>query len=149
MALNPNPESGVGITLSWKATSGGTYAALLQLRDDCEFGGFDTTVIPVPVLAAGTLAKTPGRTDYGDFTGSCWNVPADAGVVELHSAAASKAVLYWQVQLPDGSTSTTGSTYTFQGFISNLKPGNFTGEDSPTLDFTIAIPTAVTLTPGT
>lgn len=148
MPLSTTPESGIGISLSWKTTSGDTFASLVQLMDDCDFDGFDTTVIPLPTLAVGTLSKAPGRTDYGTFTGSVYLIPGDAGVAALVSLGASKATVYWQLMLIDGSTSTSGSTYTWQGFVSNLKPGNFTGDDAPHLDFTIAISGAVTLTAG-
>jgi hypothetical protein len=154
MAIQTNPESGVGITLSSKATSGGTYASIVQLMDDCEFDGFDTTIIPVPTLAVGVLNKAPGRTDNGTFTGSVYLIPGDAGVANLVALGASKATVFWQLQLNDGtppvgSAPNTGSTYDFQGFVSNLKPGNFSGDDAPHMDFTVAISGAVTPTVGT
>jgi hypothetical protein len=61
----------------------------------------------------------------------------------------SKAIIAWQVQLNDGSTETSGSAYQFSGFISNTKPGNFSGDDAPHLDVTIAISGDVTLAPAT
>jgi len=149
MSLSTSPQSGLGISLSWKTASGGTFASLVQLLDDAEFDGFDTTIINLPTLAVGTMAKAPGRTDNGTFTGSCYLVFADAGVTELMALGSSKATIYWQVMLNDGSSPTTGSTYAFQGFISNLKPGNFSGDDAPHLDFTIAISGAITATAGT
>jgi hypothetical protein len=47
------------------------------------------------------------------------------------------------------ASGTTGTSYAFNGFVSNVKPGNFTGEDAPTLDITIAISGAVTVTAAT
>jgi hypothetical protein len=148
MAVLTGPYAGIGITLSYKLSSG-SFVPLVELKDDCEFGGFDTTVIPVPTLASTTLAKVPGRTDYGDFTGSMYLINSDAGVAEMITLAVAKTTVLWQVQLPDGTSGTTGSTYAFAGFISNLKPGNFTGEDAATMDFTVAISGAVTVTAAT
>jgi hypothetical protein len=155
MTIALTPESGVGITLSWKATSGGTYAAIVQVMDDCEFDGFDTTIIPVPTLASAVLNKAPGRTDNGTFTGSVYLIPGDAGVAELVALGASKATYFWQLMLNDGTIITPGvpsltsSTYSFIGFVSNLKPGNFSGDDAPHMDFTIAISGVVTPAVGT
>jgi hypothetical protein len=148
MSLATSPASGIGISLGYRTASTGAFTGLVQLKDDCEFGGFDTTVIPVPTLATTTLTKVPGRTDNGDFTGSMYLIPGDAGVAEMLTLFQARTTVYWQLQLADGASLSTGSTYVFQGFISNLKPGNFTGEDSPTQDFTIAISGAVTFAAG-
>ncbi len=148
MSVLTGPYAGIGITLSYKIGAG-SFIALAELKDDCEFDGFDTTIIPVPTLATTTLSKVPGRTDYGTFNGSLYLVNSDAGVAEVITLAAAKTTVSWQVQLPDGSSGTTGSTYAFSGFVSNIKPGNFSGEDAPTMDFTIAISGAVTITAGT
>jgi hypothetical protein len=149
VSVSTTPAAGIGISLGYKLSGGSTFTGLVQLRDDCEFEGFDTTVIPIPVLLTANLSKVPGRTDPGTFTGSLYLVPGDAGVAEMLTLFQAKTSVTWQLQLVDGTTSTTGSTYQFTGFVSNLKPGNFTGEDAPTQDFTIAISGAVAFALGT
>jgi hypothetical protein len=139
------PESGVGITLGYRLTGSGSFTPVGLLMDDCEFSGFETNVIPLPILASATLTKTPGRTDYGSFSGSLYFVPNDTGVAEFLTLAAARTPVSWQVQLPDGTTATTGTTLSWGGFISSVKPGNFTGEDAPHLDFEIQISGAVTV----
>ncbi len=150
MAISTTPESGVGITLGTRASGGSSFTSIGQVRDDCEFSGWETTVIPLPVLAIKTVAKTSGRTDYGTFSGSAWLVPGDTGFMQLATLFASSAVQDWQVMLTDDTTTPANSSnFTFSGFVSKFTPGNFTGEDAPTADFEIAISGAVTLTPGT
>ena len=149
MPVVTTPQAGIGITLGYRTASTGSFTNMAELMDDCEFDGWDTTIIPLPILASGSVPKAPGRTDYGTFSASFYLVGADAGVAEIFTLAASKATVYWQVQLLDGSSATTGSTFVFQGFISNVKPGNFTGEDAPHQEFTIAISGVVTYTAAT
>lgn len=148
MSLATTPYSGLGITLGYNLGGSTTYTALTQLEDDCDFDGFDTTIIAIKPLSQTVVTKVAGRIDPGTFTGSCYLVNGDAGVTELLALAAARTTVAWRVQLPDGSSPTTGSTFTFSGFVSNVKPGNFTGEDSPKLEFTIAISGAVTATAG-
>lgn len=149
MAVATTPEAGVGITLGFRAASSGAYTTCAMLGDDCEFSGFDTTVILIKLLSSGIVTKVPGRTDNGEFTCTMYLVNADTGVTEVMTLVASKATVYWQVQLNDGTSGTTGSAYQFQGFVSNAKPGNFTGDDAATIDATIAISGAITLVPAT
>jgi hypothetical protein len=149
MSLQTEPEAGIGITLGAKVSPATSYSSMVQIKDDMEFDGFDTNIILIPTLLVGTVAKTPGRTDNGSLTGSMYLVNADAGVAQMVSLAKSKAIVPWQVQLPDGSSPSTGTCYQFMGFVANIKPGNFTGEDSPTQDFTIAITGDVTIVAAT
>jgi hypothetical protein len=148
MALLTQPYSGVGITLGYRTGSSGAYTSLVQLMDDAEFAGFENATIEIKPLASGVVTKVAGRTDSGSFTGSCYLVNADTGVAELFTLFNSKATVSWQVQLPDGSSATTGSTYVFSGFVGSLTPGNFTGEDAPNLSFEIPISGLVTITAG-
>jgi hypothetical protein len=149
MALATTPESGVGITLSTKA-SGGSYAVVTQIKDDCEFDGWETDKILIKLLTSGTVGKTPGRSDYGSFTGSAYLVMGDAGFLVLLTLFGSKAIQSWQLQLADDVvTPANSSTATFNGFVSKFTPGNFTGDDAPAVSFEIAISGVVTLTPGT
>jgi hypothetical protein len=148
MSLITIPQSGVGITVGYH-TTGSVFTLLGTLGDDCEFSGFASTVINTPYLASTYVTKTPGRIDPGDFTGSLFYVPSDTGVQELQTLSASRATVSWQVMFNDGSSPTTGSTATFSGFVSTIKPGNFTGEDAPKMDFTITITGPVTFTTGT
>jgi hypothetical protein len=149
MSVSTTPLGGVGISLGYKISPATSFTSLVQLRDDAEFSGFETAVIPITTLASQTVSKVPGRTDNGTFTGSVWLVPGDTGVAELLTLAQAKTTVIWQLQLVDGTSSTTGSTYQFSGFVSTITPGNFTGEDAPTQEFTIAISGAVTFAIGT
>jgi hypothetical protein len=149
MSVLAAPFAGIGITLGAKPSGTGSFVPLVQIKDDMEFDGFDTTVINVPTLASTTMTKIPGRTDFGTLNCSMYLVNSDAGVADIMTLAGSKATVPWQVQLPDGTSGTTGTSYAFNGFVSNVKPGNFTGEDAPTLDITIAISGAVTVTAAT
>jgi hypothetical protein len=149
MALLTQPYSGIGITLGYRTGSSGSYTSLGLLMDDAEFSGWSRTVIPLPVLASAVLTKTGGRIDYGEFTGSLYFVPGDTGNQEMQTLIASGVLVSWQVQLPDGSSSTTGTTATFSAFLSSYQPSNFTGEDAPQAPFTLTISGIVTVTPGT
>jgi hypothetical protein len=148
MSLDTAPIAGLGITLGYNLGGSSSYTPLVELMDDCEFGGFDTTVIPIKTLSQTYVTKVPGRIDSGEFTGSTYLVLGNAGVLELINLGAARTTCAWQIQLPDGSSPTSGSTAVFSGFVSNVKPGNFTGEDAPTLDFTISISGAVTIVAG-
>src|SRR4051812_24539017 len=122
MPVISTPASGVGITLGYRLASSGSFTLLGMLEDDCEFSGFETNVIPLPLLNSASLTKTPGRTDYGSFTGALYFVPNEAGVAEVMTLAAARTLASFQVQLPDGSSSTTGTTLTWGGFVSSVKP---------------------------
>jgi hypothetical protein len=148
MSVVTVPYVGIGISLGFSVV-GTTFTPLALLKDDCEFSGFENAVVEIKILASGNVTKVGGRTDNGSFTGSCYLVNADAGVTELFALAVSKVLTFWQVQLPDGTSSTTGTIYAFKGFVSSVKPGAFSGEDAPTLDFEIAISGAVTITTAT
>ena len=148
MPVPTTPTAGIGITLGYKLSGATIYTTLGEIMDDFEFDGFDTTIIPIPTIAQKNLTKTAGRTDFGTLNGSMYLIGADAGVQEVVNLAALGTVVGWQVQLPDGrsgASGTTGTTFQFNGFVSNIKPGNFTGDDAPHLDFTIAISGAVTM----
>lgn len=142
------PFSGQGITLSYKVGLG-SYIPITLIKDDSEFSGFENMIIELKTLSAGVVTKIVGRTDSGSFSGSAYLVNADLGISQLFSLFASKVTTLWQVQLPDGATNTTGTAYQFVGPISKLQPGNFTGEDAPTLSFEIAISGFVTIVAAT
>lgn len=148
MTVLTTPYSGLNLTLGYRTGSSGAFTTIAQLKDDAEFSGFETTSINVPTIANQVMTKVPGRTDNGQFTGSVYLIPGDAGVAELATLGLSRATIAWQVMLPDGTSSTTGTTYTFSAFVQSLKPGNFTGEDAPSLDFTLEISGSVTLVVG-
>ncbi len=139
MSAATGPVGGVGITLGHKQAADPVFANLVTLADDCEFGGQAVTAINIPYLSTVTMPKVPGRMDSGDFTASVYWVPGETSVAGLTALFQNRTTSQWQVMLPDGSSPTTGSTATFSGFISSFKPGNFTGEDAPKLDITIAI----------
>lgn len=150
MALSTNPVGGVGITLGYRTASTGAFTSLVQLADDCEFSGWEVTEIAIKPLSATVVTKVPGRIDYGTFSGSFYNVLGDAGVVEMYTLFAARTIVYWQLQLSDDITTiTNSSTYVYQGFLKTLTPGNFTGDDTPSLAFEISITGAVTATAGT
>jgi hypothetical protein len=146
------PQSGVGISLAYKIPPATTFTSLVWLEDDCEFSGFENNVIEIKPLASNTVTKVGGRSDYGSFTGSVYLVASEASVQGLFALGVSKALVSWQLQLPDGTlgaTPPTGTLYTFSGFVSSVKPGGFSGEDAPSVDFEIAISGVVTIVPAT
>jgi hypothetical protein len=112
MSVLAAPFAGIGITLGAKPSGTGSFVPLVQIKDDMEFDGFDTTVINVPTLASTTMTKIPGRTDFGTLNCSMYLVNSDAGVADIMTLAGSKATVPWQVQLPDG-TSPHFSPYCF------------------------------------
>ena len=149
MVVATTPQSGVGISLSWKDSSGSTYAVMPQLKDDCGFDGFERTVINITPLASNAAQKAAGRVNYGSFGGTMYYVPSEAGNMKMFSLFAASTTEAWEVTFNDGSTLPTSTTLTFNGFIKSLTPGNFTGEDSPTLTFSIEITGPVTVVAAT
>lgn len=148
MAVQTSPFKAAGTTLSSKATSGGTYAPQGQLID-LEYGGVTTGEIDTTILAATVKTNIPSIPDSGDLTLSTFYVPGDTTVESLATQANAPTIQYWQIQCPDGSSPTTGSTATFNAWVSSFAPKGFTVDGSPVADVTLRITGAVTYAVGT
>jgi hypothetical protein len=151
MTVSAIPYIGVGTTLGYKIGSATVYTPLALLQDDFDLGPLENAVVEIKTLASGETTKVFGRSNSGSLTGTMYLVNGDAGVTQMFALKASKQVVLWQVQVPDGSGEnpiTTGTTYDFSAGVASVTLQGFSGEDSPVLAFELAVSGAVTETVG-
>lgn len=149
MAILTSPFKASGTTLGFKLTSGGaTYTSVGELKN-FDTGGTDIATIDTSILSSTAKTFIPSIPDNGDVTFSVFLVPGDATVVQLQAWSQSPAVAYWQIQLPDGATATTGTTITFAAFLTNFTAKGFEVDGSPMVDVTLKVTGGVTMTAGT
>lgn len=149
MPIQTSPLRSSGTTLGYKLTSAATTYTVFGFVDSIDFGGVSVSPIDVTVLASTFKTYIPSIPDPGDLTFSIKYIPGDAGTVEIQNLAFTPAVVFFQVQLTDGSSPTTGTTLAFQGFVSNFAPKGFAVDGSPAADCTVQITGPITVTVGT
>lgn len=131
-----------GTTLSVDKTGGGTYTTL---ADIVSFDGPSNSVGKVETTNLSSPRKTyrPGLPDGGDLSFDLQFDPADTTHTYLRSLADTPAVLTWQVSYP---TLPKATLDTFEGFLTEFKPGGGGAEELITASVTIAITGAITTT---
>lgn len=141
MALLTQPYSGVGTTLSYRTSlsGSGAYTVLGLLADDFDFGPITRAITEINLIGLAYVTKVANRQNAGDINGTLYFVDGDAGVSEMWALSQSGAMVSWQIQVPDGSSPTTGTTYVGSGMVSSYAGTGFSGADVPMAPFTIAI----------
>jgi len=126
--------------------NGSAYVALANVRN-IKRGPTKVTSSNASTLASlsRTKEKTPGMIDEGGFTCTLVFRTAVAGILRgLLATTTAKAVnTNWAIQAPDGTTSTTGTSWTFDGFIMELSE-EFPEDDTITQDVNVDISGPVT-----
>lgn len=148
MAVLDTPFKASGTTLSSHALPTGSFVVIAFLID-LELGGITTAEIDTTVLTAVVKTNMPSIPASGDLTFSVFYVPGDTGVQSLITQATTPTIAVYQIQTPDGSSSTTGSSAVFNAWVSSFAPKGFAIDGSPTADVTLTITGAITFTPGT
>lgn len=148
MPVETSAFNAAGTTLGYKIGSASVYTNIAQLVE-FEESGISIDPIETTLLASTIKTYIAGIPDPGEITLTVYNVPGDAGVAALKGLANTGTTCSWQVQYPDGSSPTTGTTETFSGFVMNFGAKGFTVNDTPTAEVTIKISGLITTTTGT
>jgi Lambda phage tail tube protein, TTP len=147
MAVQTTPFKASGTTLSYKVSPASVYTALAQLVNFDE-GGRAIAPIDTTTLTATVKTSIPSILDNGELTFTVYDVPGESTGAQLVTLTATPEVCAWQIQYPDGSSPTTGTTDAFSAFLTNYAPKGFAVDGTPTVDVTIKITGAITRTAG-
>lgn len=148
MAVDTEASGSAGTTLGYKIGAATVFTLLSQVID-LDLSGITVAPIPTTKLASTVKTYIPSIPDPGEVTFSVYDVAGDATVAQLRTLIGTPAVVSWQVMAPDGTSSTTGSTIVFSGFLTNYAPGGYAIDGTPIANVTIQITGAVTFTAGT
>jgi hypothetical protein len=147
MSLKTTAMSGAGATLGYKIGSGSTYTVIDQLID-FEEGGTEVDDIETTLLSSTTKTFIPSIPDPGDVTLTVFNIPGNTAIAALRGLINSPQVISWQIMYPDGSSPTTGSTETFNGYLNSFAPKGFAIGEKMTADLGIKISGPITPAAG-
>jgi hypothetical protein len=147
MAVKTTAFSGAGATLSYKIGSASTFTNIAQLVD-FEEGGTKVDDIETTLLSSTAKTFIPSIPDSGDITLTIYQVPGDPGDIQLRTLVNTPQVIAWQIQYPDGTSPTTGSTETFSGYVNSYAPKGFAIGEKLTADIGIKISGLITPTTG-
>jgi hypothetical protein len=132
---------GKGATLSYSATSGGTYTAIAQAVS-VSGPEINQTMIDQPYLTATLHRKRPGVPETPTASFQVYYDPTDAGHIALDSACTAGTLLWFKLALMDPTTGSvkTGATASFSAYVDSIPldgielDSNITKEYSLTLD---------------
>jgi len=139
------PFKAAGSTLGYKLTSGALAYLPIATLISMEPGGADIEEIDTSVLSSTAMTSIPAIPDNGEVTFKAFYIPDNPAIAEGEALAASPAVIYWQIQLPNGASPTTGTTLSFAGWLKSLKRNTLDIKSSPTCDVTIRVSGGVTI----
>lgn len=149
MPAQTTPFKAAGSTLGYKLTSGGTdYLPVGQLTS-LDPGSTEIDEIDTTLLAASAMSSIPAIPDNGEVTFKSFYVPGDPAIEALEALAATPAVIYWQIQLPNGSSATTGTAFQFRAWLKSLKRNTLDVKSTPTCDVSLRVTEGVTIVPAT
>jgi hypothetical protein len=143
-----NTIPGLGCTVSYATTSGGSYTSVGQLKS---IGGLsvETSMVESSGLGSDAAEQVPSLFKGGDFPFSTWFNPANTTHAALVGYIKSKTLLYWKLTFPNpvgpGAT-VPGSAivYSFAGYCNKASLSGFEIESEVECEFNVAITGDVT-----
>lgn len=147
MSVKTSAFGAAGTTLGYKIGGASVYTPVAQLVEMDE-DGIKIDAIETTLLAGTIKTYIPSIPDPGTISFTIYNVPGDAGVAELRTLVNTPQVVAWQIQYPDGTSPTTGSTEQFSGFLTGFAAKGFKIGETPTAEITMQVSGLIVLTPG-
>lgn len=142
---------GLGVTIAYSTTSGGTYTPVGQLQS---IDGVDFSVGTWDSTGTASVAKEKLATifDAGDFGFKCIFNPSDATHVYILTSMSSipPTLLYWKFTFPSpvgpgASAPETAKTYVFPAWITGYNVSGFEPESDAVLAVKLSITGQVTV----
>lgn len=114
---------GLGITLGYCTTSGGSYTTLAQVKSidgpSFEVGSWEATG-----LASSSKEFLPTIFSGGEFSATVNYNPSDTTHQSIYTTMVAKTIMYWKVTFPaaigPGASGETSHYFEFAGFISGF-----------------------------
>lgn len=142
MSFN-NTIPGLGCTVSYSTTSGGSYTTVGQLKS-IEGTSFETAMVDTTGLASTSGEQVPSLFKAGEFGFSVWFDPSNTTHAALQTALTAKTLLYWKLTFPSpigpGATAPgSPKTYAWAGYVSGTSLSGFEIESEVECAYKIAI----------
>jgi hypothetical protein len=133
------PQIGLGATLGYSLTSGGTYTpfALLLSIDTSPTVG----TVEVPLLSATAKIKLPTIFDAGEVSAQMAYNTADPAAVALQTLMLTPAMVYFKITYVDGGT------HLYTGFVTGMPVSGIEQESLVVCDVTLTATGTVVYTP--
>lgn len=147
MAVIDTPQSGAGATLAYKIGAASVFT-VVALLVDMEEDGISTDDVETTLLSSTVKTFVPSIPDPGGVTFTVRNVPTDTTLSALRGLANAPQVVAWQIKYPD-STTGSGTTEDFSGYINSFAAKGFAIGESLTADISIKISGLIDVTPAT
>lgn len=145
MAGKTKPFSGAGTTLGYSTASTPTTFTNISMLIDLDAPETSVDDIDTTPLAATITTSMPTIPSNGPVTFNVFYVPGSADVAFLATLATSGQTITWQIQTPDGSGPSNGTTLTFLGYVKSWKPSNFKVKDKPIGAVTVTVTGAIAI----